>query len=47
MTESTERDAPRAVFGKPVDWDKLTPKQKTEWALGLIRNAKDIAKPAT
>jgi hypothetical protein len=27
------------IFGRPKDWDKMTPEQKREWALGLLREA--------
>jgi hypothetical protein len=27
---------PKPVFGRPVDWDTMTPKQKDEWAHELL-----------
>jgi hypothetical protein len=32
------------VYGRPVDWDKMTTEQKHEWALSLLRAATE--KPA-
>ena len=31
------------VFGRPKDWDKMSPEQKREWALGLVSAAKEKA----
>jgi hypothetical protein len=34
---AVEKQAP--VFGRPKDWDKMTPEQKREWAMDLVRAA--------
>ena len=34
-----ERKKQAPAFGRPKDWDKMTPEQRREWALGLLRAA--------
>jgi hypothetical protein len=36
-----EKQAP--VFGRPKDWNKMTPEQRREWALGLLRAATETS----
>ena len=40
-------DKQRPVFGRPKDWDKMSPDQKREWALGLVRASKEKAAEKT
>lgn len=40
-----EKRAP--VYGRPVDWDKMTPEQKRAWALEMLRAAKEKAAEKT
>jgi hypothetical protein len=37
--EGSVADKQRPVFGRPKNWDKMTPEQKRAWALGLLRAA--------
>jgi hypothetical protein len=37
--EESVVDKQRPVFGRPKNWDKMTPEQKHEWALSLLRAA--------